>query len=31
MVKNRNLKVVRQSGYKYESVPTITLKGKWCF
>ena len=29
MVKNRNLKVVRQSGYKYESVPTITLKGKW--
>ena len=29
MAKNRSLKVVGQSGYKYESVPTITLKGKW--
>lgn len=25
----RNLKVVGQSGYKYEATPTITLKGKW--
>lgn len=30
MMKNkRNLKVVSQSGYKYQEVPTITLKGKW--
>ena len=25
----RNLKVVGQSGYRYEAVSTITLKGKW--
>ncbi len=25
----RNLKVVGQSGYKYEATPMITLKGKW--
>ena len=25
----RNMKVCGQSGYKYETVPTITLKGKW--
>lgn len=25
----RNLKVVGQSGYRYEPVSTITLKGKW--
>ena len=25
----RNMKVCGQSGYKYETVPAITLKGKW--
>ena len=25
----RNMKVCGQSGYKYERVPAITLKGKW--
>ena len=25
----RNRKVCGQSGYKYETVPVITLKGKW--
>ena len=25
----RNMKVCGQSGYKYETVPVITLKGKW--
>ena len=25
----RNIKVCGQSGYKYETVPAITLKGKW--
>ena len=25
----RNMKVRGQSGYKYETVPAITLKGKW--
>ena len=28
-MKNRNLKVVAQSGYKYRETPTITLKGLW--
>ena len=28
-MKNRNLKVVAQSGYKYRETPTITLKGFW--
>lgn len=27
--KNRSIKVVAQSGYKYQATPTITLKGKW--
>ena len=25
----RNMKVCGQRGYKYETVPAITLKGKW--
>ena len=25
----RNMKVYEQSGYRYKSVPTITLKGAW--
>ena len=25
----RNMKVCGQSGYKYKTVPAITLKGKW--
>lgn len=25
----RELKVYRQSGYKYQDTPTIMLKGKW--
>ena len=25
----RNMKICGQSGYKYETVPAITLKGKW--
>ncbi len=25
----RNMKVCGQSAYKYETVPAITLKGKW--
>ena len=25
----RNMKVCGQSGYKYETVPAIILKGKW--
>ena len=28
-MKNRNLKVVAQSGYKYRETPTIMLKGLW--
>ena len=28
-LKNRSLKVVAQSGYKYRETPTITLKGNW--
>ena len=27
--KNRSMKVVSQSGYKYRETPTITLKGMW--
>ncbi len=27
--KNRSIKVVAQSGYKYRETPTITLKGQW--
>ena len=27
--KNRKLKVVEQSGYKYKPTPTIILKGQW--
>lgn len=27
--KNRSIKVVGQSGYKYRETPTITLKGQW--
>lgn len=27
--KNRNLKVVGQSGYKYQETPIIMLKGMW--
>ncbi len=27
--KNRSLKVVSQSGYKYRETPTIQLKGQW--
>jgi formylmethanofuran dehydrogenase subunit D len=27
--KNRDLKVVEQSGYHYKPTPTITLKGQW--
>ena len=25
----RNMKVYNQSGYRYKSTPTITLKGQW--
>ena len=25
----REIKVVEQSGYKYKTTPTITLKGQW--
>lgn len=25
----RNMKICGQSGYKYKTVPAITLKGKW--
>lgn len=28
-MKNRSLKVVGQSGYNYQTTPTIVLKGKW--
>lgn len=28
-MKNRNLKVIAQSGYQYQSVPAIRLCGKW--
>ena len=27
--RNRSIKVVSQSGYKYRETPTITLKGFW--
>ena len=27
--KTRNLKVIEQSGYKYQATPTVMLKGKW--
>jgi len=27
--KNRQLHVIAQSGYNYQDVPTIILKGKW--
>lgn len=27
--KTRKLKVYGQSGYKYQDIPTIVLKGKW--
>jgi hypothetical protein len=27
--KNRNMKVISQSGYKYKETPTIMLKGLW--
>ncbi|MCC2818411.1 type I toxin-antitoxin system SymE family toxin [Lachnoclostridium pacaense] len=26
---NRSMKVYEQSGYRYKSTPTITLKGQW--
>ena len=29
IMKNRSVKVYGMSGYKYQSVPTIMLKGKW--
>ena len=29
IMKNRNLKVIAQSGYRYQAVPTIRLSGKW--
>lgn len=25
----RNLKVIEQSGYRYQATPTVMLKGKW--
>ena len=25
----RNLKVIEQSGYRYQAAPTVMLKGKW--
>ena len=28
-MKNRSLKVVVQSGYNYQTTPTIVLKGRW--
>ena len=28
-MKNRSLKVVGQSGYNYQTTPTIVLKGRW--
>ena len=28
-VKNRSMKVYGMSGYKYQQVPTVMLKGKW--
>ena len=27
--KTRNLKVIEQSGYRYQATPTVLLKGKW--
>lgn len=27
--KTRNLKVIEQSGYRYQATPTVMLKGKW--
>ena len=27
--KNRSMKVMEQSGYRYKPTPTIMLKGKW--
>ena len=27
--KNRSMKVISQSGYKYRKTPTIILKGMW--
>ena len=29
MVKNRSMKVYGMSGYKYQQIPTVMLKGKW--
>ena len=29
MAKNRSIKVISQSGYKYRETPTIMLKGMW--
>ena len=29
IMKNRNLKVIAQSGYQYHAVPAIRLSGKW--
>ncbi len=29
IVKNRSMKVYGMSGYKYQQVPTVMLKGKW--
>ena len=29
MKKNRSMKVYGQSGYRYQTMPTILLKGKW--
>lgn len=29
MKEYRNIKVYEQSGYRYKSTPTITLKGQW--
>ena len=29
IAKNRSMKVYGMSGYKYQQVPTVMLKGKW--
>ena len=29
IMKNRSMKVYGMSGYKYQQVPTVILKGKW--
>lgn len=29
IMKNRSMKVYGMSGYKYQQVPTVMLKGKW--